>query len=517
MQSAGLVFKKDELVIVSLNQGISKTYLEGYSVLPLAEFKEDDEREEAVLHCLERFFRTYKGGKYNLFVAFPEDIAISQFLHLPLAVEEDLTATLGYEIDSHTPFSFDEVYYDYHITGRFPESNLLCIMLVTVKRDIVEYYRNLLKKINIKPRGMETTATALFNVFQKHCNISADVPDISSVKIREIWKDQILNIFNRTTPEKKDENNNSPRTIDLLVEYMNGSYELNLLSNNLLCYSKTFPCVGDIPSDTHFLEMNNNAIKAAVHLPLNQNRETSHRIILSGKEMDETYIDNIPEEIRPHFSVMQNLPVALEKKDGVTPSVYPVLSVAVGPALKGLTNVPLDVNFIPLAQRPKKKKSKKKMLAVAVAVLLFCSGTAYFVNNFIKMSIKQTVLSEQLRELKFQVQSIEEMQKDAEKIEQFSTGIKNIRKENISKLKLLEELTRIIPDDSWLTEFKYHHKDNKIKVSGYAVSASKLIPLLEESSLFEDVKFTSRITKKKGGDNENFRVEMKLSTEKIKP
>lgn len=151
-------------------------------------------------------------------------------------------------------------------------------------------------------------------------------------------------------------------------------------------------------------------------------------------------------------------------------------------------------------------------MAAAVAVLLVCSLAANFVNNIINMNLRQTVLTEQLGQLKLEVQSIEDLQSDAEKIERFSVVIKNIKKEDASKLKLLEELTGLIPEDSWLTEFRYTAKEKKIKLSGYAVSASKLIPILEESQLFENVRFTSPITTEKGRNKERFRLEMTVST-----
>jgi Tfp pilus assembly protein PilN len=77
----------------------------------------------------------------------------------------------------------------------------------------------------------------------------------------------------------------------------------------------------------------------------------------------------------------------------------------------------------------------------------------------------------------------------------------------------LEELTMLIPDDSWLTDFEFNGDEKKIILSGYSTSASKLIPILEDSKLFEKVKFTSPITKG-GGVKENFKIELTLEAAK---
>jgi hypothetical protein len=70
-----------------------------------------------------------------------------------------------------------------------------------------------------------------------------------------------------------------------------------------------------------------------------------------------------------------------------------------------------------------------------------------------------------------------------------------------------------MPMDGWLSDFSYKVSDNKVKLSGYAVSASKLIPIFEESKLFENVKFTSPITTDRKSEKEKFRIEMTVSSE----
>jgi len=89
--------------------------------------------------------------------------------------------------------------------------------------------------------------------------------------------------------------------------------------------------------------------------------------------------------------------------------------------------------------------------------------------------------------------------------------MKTIRDTDMSKLRMIEELTRLIPDDSWLSECNYKAEEKKIRISGFAVSAAKLIPILEESPLFDNVKFSTVITTDKRSEKERFRIEMNLS------
>jgi len=57
---------------------------------------------------------------------------------------------------------------------------------------------------------------------------------------------------------------------------------------------------------------------------------------------------------------------------------------------------------------------------------------------------------------------------------------------------LLDEVTRRLPDDSWVTQFRA--ESDELVLSGYSPHASALIGLLEDSQMLEQVHFDSPIT-----------------------
>ena len=75
---------------------------------------------------------------------------------------------------------------------------------------------------------------------------------------------------------------------------------------------------------------------------------------------------------------------------------------------------------------------------------------------------------------------------------------------------LLRELSRIIPESAWIQNLKY--SDNGLQLDGHAASASELIPLLEDSPLFEEAGFLSTITKGNDG-KEKFKIGLKISSQ----
>lgn len=65
----------------------------------------------------------------------PADRVLSRPLTLPLAAEENLREVLGFEMDQHTPFPADRVYYDYLVTERNAELQTLSLDLIYTRRD----------------------------------------------------------------------------------------------------------------------------------------------------------------------------------------------------------------------------------------------------------------------------------------------------------------------------------------------------------------------------------------------
>ncbi len=67
------------------------------------------------------------------------------------------------------------------------------------------------------------------------------------------------------------------------------------------------------------------------------------------------------------------------------------------------------------------------------------------------------------------------------------------RKRNtISVSALMNEVTRLLPDDTWVVQFS--RRDDRLTLSGFSAKASALIGLLEQSELLTDVSFRSPVS-----------------------
>lgn len=85
--------------------------------------------------------------------------------------------------------------------------------------------------------------------------------------------------------------------------------------------------------------------------------------------------------------------------------------------------------------------------------------------------------------------------------------IEKIRKEKSSStsvVKLLGEVTHVLPDSAWVTDFST--KGNTLTITGYAASAPELIGPIEASPLLASPEFSAPVTKVPGQSGERFTI-----------
>lgn len=74
---------------------------------------------------------------------------------------------------------------------------------------------------------------------------------------------------------------------------------------------------------------------------------------------------------------------------------------------------------------------------------------------------------------------------------------------------LLEEVTRLLPDDTWLAQFNI--VSNRVEIEGSTASATDLVPVLEGSPLFAAVSFRAPLTTNAVTRREHFQFVIELA------
>ena len=80
---------------------------------------------------------------------------------------------------------------------------------------------------------------------------------------------------------------------------------------------------------------------------------------------------------------------------------------------------------------------------------------------------------------------------------------------------VLNELTRVVPDDTWL--FRLQYRDGELQAFGYSDAASSLIRTIGGSSAFEDPAFRSPVMRDRRIDAERFHLTFRVAAEEGTP
>lgn len=76
-------------------------------------------------------------GDNAIVLRLPAESALHKTLNLPLAAAENLREVLAFEMDRHTPFTAEQVYFDFAVTSRHGDTQRMEVDLVTVPRHVV--------------------------------------------------------------------------------------------------------------------------------------------------------------------------------------------------------------------------------------------------------------------------------------------------------------------------------------------------------------------------------------------
>ena len=101
------------------------------------------------------------------------------------------------------------------------------------------------------------------------------------------------------------------------------------------------------------------------------------------------------------------------------------------------------------------------------------------------------------------------MRERVEKIEAESSFLRDRKQRQPSVLSLIEELSAILPDDTWLEKVLY--KENSITITGVSKKASLLISEIERSPLFENAAFQASVVQDNRSGGERFQIKAEIT------
>ena len=450
--SLGIYIKDDSLSIVCLTTSFKGIQVAAQSVFSLDEEKPIKERLETVSGLVMKFMEENRVSSANINLGINRDLAIIRFIELPLAAKENLRETLGYEMEKYVPFSMEDVYFDYNITGEDKKTNTLGVVLVVVTKESLSPY------IELKDHfsgggisGIEINSTASANYFSR-------------------------------------KNNNFAYDSLLLVNMANNELEINVIRKKVLIYSR-FIKIPDAGADIYSLFS-----KELRHV-----KEAYGQMNISFLGPD-SFIENLRNASKE--ANFEEYPVNISKTGILSYAFVP----AYGLALKGIQKVPIDINLLPNDLRKKASKAGLYLMFTLVGLLLL-SAVSWGVGDILQKRVALDKINNEINTLSADITKIEMVKEECKSLEDQINYLNSLGPGGLLALDVLKELSERIPENAWLRKFVL--KGDKVEIDGHATSASELISLIEACSFFRDAAFLSPISKLRDG-KEYFRIGFKL-------
>lgn len=154
----------------------------------------------------------------------------------------------------------------------------------------------------------------------------------------------------------------------------------------------------------------------------------------------------------------------------------------------------------------KNKKSSLKWLIAALAGLLLLTGITPLVINYIHIQ----KLSDELAGLEKTVQKVKQLQNEHTKMQDQVGYLVAIKDNNPSIIELLNLLTQAVPDHTYVQRLSL--EGGLLSMQGLSASASELIPIIDQTGMFDDIRFAAPVTQSGGDGLERYSITAQIKS-----
>ncbi|MGF1631833.1 MAG: PilN domain-containing protein [Kiloniellaceae bacterium] len=171
---------------------------------------------------------------------------------------------------------------------------------------------------------------------------------------------------------------------------------------------------------------------------------------------------------------------------------------------------PLGINLLPQAAGPLPSRFGRVVagaLTAAAVVLLFVALQVPLQRKAdYAAALHERVAAERVR-----VSELRRLEEEIAGLRTQDTSLHDLKRENALVLALVDQATRLLPDDAWLNQLSLN--GDRLDLSGFSPSSSKLITVFEQSPLFTETVFRAPVTQDPRLGLERFSLSMRVMPE----
>ena len=446
----------------------------------------DEKAEKHFLNKVNRFLIEQDTWPESVVVSLPRSYVTFKTFELLAPDLESVQSMVEFELERQFSSGLEDLFYTFQITHK--HENSFHIASAAIKKEIANYFLELIRKLNLTPTILDVSTFA-------NCNLAFS---------QEIENDS---------------------TIWALADISTENLDIALIKNNAIEFSRSRRCAWQAIKNANSGKTNDPAkwddlsweISKTIIDELQQ-ALSSCRNIEENELVGQIFVTGggvlIPQITQNLEKETEVSTTALKVPESVNPTLPESFSsslmlTSLGLGMRELKKQKFETNLIPADLQPKRKKVNIKLtLAMAATVVLLLAG--WFANKTVYTNKTLTTLDGQLNEIKGQVASLEKIDLEYDSLKQYVDILNTIRNQYPDKLPVLGELTRSLPRDTWLTHIKF--KQREVEVKGFSPVASKLIPLLEQSKTFIKTGFVGTIISESAGEKFTIRAELEAGS-----
>jgi len=444
--------ERDGIFLAYGTKALWRTKIESFKKFPLE--KDKPLSPDYLASVVAKYIAATKTARAKAVLCIPKSWVIVQAVEFPAVVKENLTAVISYELDRLTPLTPVNAYYDFKVIAEDQEK--MNVLLAVARKDEIDSYLEALRgrNVNIGKVGVSTL--------------------VMKSLLKSTYKD----------------------TDVIYVSLGETGYEGGAIVNNLTVRSIS----GEFkPAGTPDID---NIIKETYPLVETLTNGGNRGVmVINGTE-------------HHHRTFEQKLSMSLSNLDRDVKLDLPkgnkdLSYVAVSGLIETITADENEINL--LSGKDKQRRRAPLFVTVALFALILSIGMFYFIAPVVIGQRTVEEIDREITALKPEMKKVEALKKEADTLSSEVTTINNFKKQNVSSLNIVKEMTSILPAKTWLTHLRI--ADPAVEIDGYASSAAEIIPRLENSKYFQKVEFASPTFRDSRRNTDRFVIKMELEGE----
>jgi general secretion pathway protein L len=161
------------------------------------------------------------------------------------------------------------------------------------------------------------------------------------------------------------------------------------------------------------------------------------------------------------------------------------------------------VNLLPLEKR-RAKRFDVKSFNLALTALLAVLVVAAITIPIVQKNRAIEAIEAQVQAAAAEARQGAELRQDLEKMAEASQFLVGKRASDVMIVELIDEVSRILPDHSWIARLDL--SGDELQIQGQSSASSSLIGIIESSPWFENARFSSPVVQIAGTDNDRFHI-----------